>query len=229
MNFIDEEDITSPECFKSPDFELEIIQKYYNFQNMKIIENNKLILPKDKNEIIYKNLLKNISNFQPKEVYLILKYIKMILLKEKINLDEETISLLINKSIDKEILKFKCRIINIERLEKLVLNQLCEINKNILEDIEEEKPKEEEKKEIDINTNSEELFVDPNSQDILLLRNSLFYRFGEEHNLGYNISFKKIINCNLFKESKSFLKLFNDLNNCKYKIYNNPRYKRRRN
>ena len=217
--YIDEEDITNPDCFKSPNFELEVIQKYNNFQNMKIIENNKLILPKEKNEIIYKNLLKNISSFQPKEIYLILKYIKMILLKEKINLDEDTISFLINKSIDKEILKFQCKIINMERLEKLVLNQICEINKNILEDIDEEKPKEEEeKKETDINTNSEELFVDPNSQDILLLRNSLFYRFGEEHNLGINISFKKIINCNLFKESKSFLKLFNDENNCeKYK------------
>ena len=217
--YIDEEDITNPDCFKSPNFELEVIQKYNNFQNMKIIENNKLILPKEKNEIIYKNLLKNISSFQPKEIYLILKYIKMILLKEKISLDDETISFLINKSIDKEILKFQCKIINIERLERLVLNQICEISKNILEDIEEEKPKEEEeKKEIDINTNSEELFVDPNSQDILLLRNSLFYRFGEEHNLGINISFKKIINCNLFKESKSFLKLFNDENNCeKYK------------
>ena len=118
--------------------------------------------------------------------------------------------------MDKEVLNFKCKIINNERLEKLVLNKICEVSKNILEDIEEEKPLK--KEETDINTNSEELFIDPNSQDILLLKTSLFYRFGEEYNLGYNISFKKVLNCNLFNGSKAFLKIFNGENNCaKYK------------
>ena len=208
--YINEEDIKSPDNFKSPDFTLDIIQKYQNVQNITIMGNNKLILPKEKNELIYKNLLKNISNFQPKEIYLILKYIKMNILQEKINLDEETMSLLIKKSLDKKVLKFHCKIINIERLENLVLAHLCEINKNVLEDIEEKKPIE----EVNINTNSEGLFVDPNSPDILLIQNSLFYRFGDEHSLGINIPYKKILNCNLFNESKTYLKIFNDENNC---------------
>ena len=209
--YINKEDISSPECFKSPDFTLEIIQRYKIFQDYKIIENNKLILPKEKNELIYKNLLKNINNFQPKEIYLILKYIKMVLLKEKINLDEETISLLLNKSLEKEVLQFNCKIINLERLENLVINGICEISKNILEDIEEKKPVE---KELNIDTNSEALFVDPSTPDIFIFQKGLFYRFGEEHSLGYNIIYRKIINNNLFNESKMFMKIFNDENNC---------------
>ena len=209
--YISEEDISNPECFKSSDFTLEIIQRYNNSQDITLIENNKLILSKEKNESIYKNLLKNISQFEPKEIYLILKYLKKIILQEKIYLDEDIITLLSNKSLDEEVLKFQCKIINIERLEKLYINKLCEIGKNVLEDIVEKKPEE---KDTNINTTTEKLFVDPLSEDILCLSNSLFYRFFE-HSLGYNISYKKIINNELFNEGTKWLKIFNTEENCK--------------
>ena len=210
--YINEEDISNPECFKNSEFTLEIIQKYYNSQDITIIENNKLILPKEKNEIIYKNLLKNISQFDSKEIYLILKYIKKLILQEKINLDEDIITLLSNKSLDKEVLQFHCKIINIERLEKLFINKLCEIDKKTLEDIIEKKQEENDDK--NINTTTEEIFVDPLSEDVLCLKKSLLYRFSER-TLGYNISYKKIINHDLFNSSNKWLKIFNTEENCK--------------
>ena len=209
--YINSEDISNSEYFKSPDFSVEIIKNYNISQNIKILENKKLILPIEKNEFIYKNLLKNISNFELKEMYLILKYIKLILLQEKINLDEEFISLLFEKCLDKEVLNFKCKIINIENLERLAKNKICEINKNILEDVEEKKSEE----NLDINTKTEDLFIDPYSPDILCLGNLLFYRFSEGHNLGYSITYKKILNCNIFNESNKFLKIFNEEDKCK--------------
>ena len=209
--YISEEDISNPECFKNSDFTLEIIQKYYNSQDITITENNKLILSKDKNEIIYKNLLKNISQFETKEIYLILKYIKKLILQEKIILDEDIITLLSNKSLDKEVLQFHSKIINIERLEKLYINKLCEIDKKILEDIIEKK--QEEEKNSNINTTTEEIFVDPLSEDVLCLKKSLLYRFSE-HNLGYNILYRKIINHAFFNTSNKWLKILNTEENC---------------
>ena len=209
--YINKEDIANPDNFNNSDFTLEIIQKYNNSQDINIIKNNKLILSKEKNEPIYTNLLKNISQFEPKEIYLILKYLKIILLQEKINLDENIISILANKSLDKEVLQMHCKIINIELLEKFSINKLCEVSQNILVDIVEKKSEE---KETNIDTKTEEIFVDPLSEDILCLSNSLVYRFFER-NLGYNISYKKIINHDLFNESKNFLKLFKSEDNCK--------------
>ena len=208
--YINEEDIANSDCFKNHDFSLDIVRDYINDQNVKLNENYKLTLPKDKNEFIYKNLLKNISNFEQKDIYLILKYIKLILLQEKIILDEETITLLTNKSLDNEVLDFHCKIINMEKLEKLVINNLCEINKNILEDIEEKKPV---KEELNIDTKSE--YVVPPVPDILITKTSLFYRFGEDYNLGYNINYNKVLNYNIFNESNKFLKLFDTESKCK--------------
>ncbi len=63
----------------------------------------------------------------------------MVLLQEKIAFDGDTISFLLKKSLDEDVLKFECRLINMENLEKIVISNICEINKNILEDIEEKK------------------------------------------------------------------------------------------
>ena len=112
----------------------------------------------------------------------------MVLLQEKIAFDGDTISFLLKKSLDEDVLKFECRLINMENLEKIVISNICEINKNILEDIEEKKNVEEK----DINTKLEEFFVDPQSPDILIEKKSLLYRFGEEHKFGCNFMYKRI-------------------------------------
>ena len=204
---INKEDISYIEYFKNPEFTLELINKNSIRKKIK----NKLILTFEKNEKIFKNLIKNISNYEPKETYLILKYIKMVLLQEKITFDGDTISFLLKKSLDEDVLKFECRLINMENLEKIVISNICEINKNILEDIEEKKNVEEK----DINTKLEEFFVDPQSPDILIEKKSLLYRFGEEHKFGCNFMYKRILNYDLFDEHIKFLKIFNTEKNCK--------------
>jgi len=77
-----------------------------------------------------------------------------------------------------------------------------------------EKIESEENDDKNINTTTEEIFVDPLSEDVLCLKKSLLYRFSER-TLGYNISYKKIINHALFNSSNKWLKIFNTEENCK--------------
>ena len=191
---------------------LDLIFETSHVNNLKIISDNKPILPLEKNKPIYEYLIENITKYDLKDIYLILRYIKILLLEENIKLNDKIVSYIMTKSLNKEVLQFKCKIITLEKLEKLMTPYICESNPSIFLE-EEEKIKKDDN--IPNDDGGEALFVDPNSPDILFNETSLCYRCGEEHSLAFSLQYKKIFNYENFVTSKKFLKIFNNIGNAK--------------
>ena len=178
--------------------------------NIKIIANNLPILPLEKNKLIYEYFSENLTKYEEKDIYLILRYIKILVIEENIKLNDKIISYIMTQSLNKEILQFKCKIISLENLENMMIPYLCESNPLIfLEGEEKNKDKNEEKDEK--SEDGEKLELPPFSPDIYLDDTSLYYRCGEELSLGINLPYKKIFNYGLFTKSKSFLKIFDNI------------------
>ena len=178
---------------------------------LKVFKNYQLILPLEKNKPIYEYLMENINKYELKDIYLILKYLKMLLTVENIKLSDNVIQYVMTRSLNKEVLQSKFKLITLEKLEKLMLPYICESNPSIF--IKDEKISED-----DSNANGdaeEPLFVDPYSPDIFIDSTSLCYRCGEEHSLAFCYQYKKILNHNNFVEAKKFLKAFNKVDDIK--------------
>ena len=172
--------------------------------NVKVLTKNSPILPLEKNKMIYEYLIENLNNYEEKDIYFILRYIKIFLIEENIKLNDKIISYIMEKSLNKDVLEFESKIVTLEKLEKLMIPYICESNPKILF--------EEQNKVKDKNTNVEDgepLFVDPYSPDIFMDDTSFYYRCAEEHMLGFNYQYKKIFNYNVFTKAKKFLKVFN--------------------
>ena len=179
--------------------------------SLKVVMNYQLTLPLEKNKPIYEYLMENINKFELKDIYLILKYLKMLLTVENIKLSDNVIQYVMTKSLNKEVLQSKFKLITLEKLEKLMLPYICESNPSVF--IKDEKINEDDnnaKGDIE-----EPLFVDPYSPDIFIDSTSLCYRCGDEHALAFCYQYKKILNHNNFVEAKTFLKLFNNINDIK--------------
>jgi hypothetical protein len=88
---------------------LNIKYRVIDNKNLEYDDDNKdtLILPPDKNKLLYEYFIDNISKYKPKDIYLILKYIKMLLMEKIIKLNEKIISFLLSKSFDKNTLNLK--------------------------------------------------------------------------------------------------------------------------
>lgn len=181
---------------------------------LKVVKNYQLALPLEKNKPIYENLMENINKYELKDIYLILKYLKMLLTIENIKINDNVIQYIMTRSLNKEVLQYKFKLITLEKLEKLMIPYICESNPSIF--IKDEKTSED-------NNNTkgdveEPLFVDPYSPDIFIDNTSLCYRCGDEHALAFCYQYKKVLNYNSFAISKKFLKPFNNIDDIsKYK------------
>ena len=183
-------------------------------KNLKIMTYNIPILSLEKNKLIYENLIENITQYEPNNIYIILRYIKMLLIENTIKLNDKIISYIMTKSLNKDVLNFKCKIITLEKLEKLMIPYLFESNPSIfIENEDEKKNKIDEKNAKEVE--EEPLFVDPTSPDIFLDDKSLWYRCGEDHMFGFNYHYSKIYNFSTFTTPKKTLKLFNNVSNAK--------------
>ena len=177
--------------------------------NSRIIANNVPVLSLEKNKLISDYLIENITKYEEKNIYFILRYIKILLLEENIKLNGKIVSYIETKSLNEDVLKFKCKIITLEKLEKLMIPYICETNSDIL--FEKEKGKNEE-----INTSNPNLVpfeISPSSPDIYLGETSLFFRTGDQHSLGFSYQYKKIFNYDLFTKAKRILKPINTVEN----------------
>ena len=203
--------INEDNIFKNFLTNLDITIESATLNNIKIIMNNVPILPFEKNKLISDNLIENISKFEEKDIYFILRYIKILLLEENIKLNNKIISYIMEKSLNKDILNFKCKIVTLEILEKMMIPYICESNPSVFLE-------KTEKKNDEINTESEigePLKVDEFQPDIFLDDISLFYRCYEDHSLGFNFNYSKIFNFDLFNKPKKFLKIFDNQENAK--------------
>ena len=163
---------------------------------------------------IYEYLIDNIEKKKKKNIYIILRYIKNLLIEKTIKLNEKIISYIKNQSLNKEVLDFNCQIVTLEKLEKLMIPYIFELNPSIFLEKEEKEEKEGKNKIDEISTKSnkgESFLFDQTSPDIFLSDNSLFYRCGEMHSLGFNYQYKKIYNIDTFIKPKKFLKIFNNI------------------
>jgi len=178
---------------------------------LKLVKNYQLTLPLEKNKTIYEYYMENINKYELKDIYLLLKYFKMLLTVENIKLSDNVIQYIMTRSLNKEVLQSKFKLITLEKLEKLMIPYICESNPSIF--IKDEKITED-----DSNGKGDEeepLDVGQYSPDIFLDSTSLCYRCGEEHALAFCYQYKKILNYNNFSVSKKFLKLFNNIDQIK--------------
>ena len=174
--------------------------------SIKVITNNLPVLPLEKNKSIYEYLIENLNKYEEKDIYFILRYIKIFILEENIKINEKMISYIIEKSLNKEVLQFGCKIVTLEKLEKLMIPYICDTNPTILFE-KEEKSKE---TELNLDDDSKPLIIEPFYPDIMLADTSLYYRCGEDYMIGFNYQYKKIFNFNEFTKSKKFLKVFDN-------------------
>ena len=193
---------------------LDISIESMTLNNSKIVTNNLPILPFEKNKIIYEYFAENLTKYEEKDIYLILRYIKILILEEVITLNDKLISYIMLQSLNKEILQFKCKMITLEKLEKMMMPYICESNPLIfLEN--EPKNKDNNGDKDEKSENDVKLELPPFSPDIYLDESSLYYRCGEGLGLGINLSYKKIFNYDLFNKSKSFLKILDNTTDAK--------------
>ena len=178
--------------------------------NATIITNNLPVLPLENNKLIYEYLIENITKYEEKNIYFILRYIKILLLEEDIKLNDKIISYIMTKSLNKDALQFKCKLITLERLEKLMIPYICETNPKVLFEKDNK-----ENENINTATSEEPFVISPNSPDIYIGETSLFFRTGDEHSLGFSYQYKKVFNYNLFTKAKKILKPINSVENAK--------------
>ena len=178
---------------------------------MKYITNNIPIFPLEKNLKIYSKLSGNICTYEPKEIYFILRFTKNLLIEDNIKLNDPLIQYIAEKSLDKTSLEFKCKIITMEHLEKLLIPLLCEVSSSYLNN--ENNKQKSENTDVEKNKENEDkgtLELKPDAPDILLQQKSLCYRTGEERSFIINFLYKKIYNLDSFNCPKKFMNIFDD-------------------
>ena len=206
------------EEFKSLNFKIELLKT----KKIETIIGNNTIIDNKANKKIIELLLKNLDNYSLKNLYIILRYFKNILMDKnnfKIILDsnkcDQFMNLLISKSLDEEILKQKCPLIKMEIIEKYLLNEILKNNKlskelEMLEQSTKNASSNSQKKNDNDKSSNES-----DNPLILMDEKSFFLKFGEKNSLIKEYSYLKIYNNNCFKVANKYLpisRVVNELN-----------------
>ena len=202
------EDNIKKEEFKSLSFEIALLKT----KNIELIIGNNIIINNNANNKIIELLLGNFEKYTLKNLYLILRYFKNVLMDNNSfniilnsNKCSQLMDLLISKSLDEEILKQKCPLIKMETIEKYLLNETLKNNKlsKELENLEKSNQKE---SLLNSNKKSEDDEMNNSNQpSILMDEKSFFLKFGENGSLIKEFSYLKIFNNNCFQVSNKYL------------------------
>ncbi len=212
------EDDIKKEEFKTLNFKIELLKT----KKIEPIIGNNIIIDEAANKRIIELLLKNLEKYSSKNLYIILRYFKNVLMdKNNFNIIlnsnscDQFMNLLISKSLDEEILKQKCPLIKMETIEKYLLNEVLKNNKlskklQIIEKLN-EKTSSNQLTQIDNNT----IFDNSDEPLILMDEKSFFLIFGENRSLIKEFLYLKIYNNNCFKVGNKYLpisRVVNEMN-----------------